>query len=310
MTPASMHTFIPSGSTELPVGIPAASLPQAMDLSLVLVSQGIEATIDQEAPGNTWRLLVPAVELPRATEAIARYHEENHRDRWRQELPWTGLVFDWRCLVPLLLLVLFYLVEATGHGALRSVGMMNGLAVKGGEWWRLITAVTLHADLAHLAANLTTGLVLVGLAMGVFGPGLGFLISLLAGVAGNAAGLAFYPENYRGLGASGLVMGSLGLLSAQSVALWRQGLTHRQLAVRAGLSGCLLLVLLGFSPEQHTDVLAHVAGFVAGAMLGIAVGWLPARWRRGPWLNRATQILAAALVAIAWLLALRLGHPL
>ncbi len=305
-----MHTFIPSGSAGIPAGIPAASLPQAMDLSLVLVSQGIEATIDHDVPGNSWRLLVPETELSRAAEAIARYQEENRRDRWRQALPWTGLVFDWRCLIPLLLLVLFYLVEATGHGALRSVGMMNGAAVKSGEWWRLITAVTLHADLAHLAANLTSGLVLLGLAMGVFGPGLALVISLLAGVAGNAVGLTLYPEAYRGLGASGLVMGSLGLLSAQSVALWRQGLTPRQLAVRAGLSGCLLLVLLGFSPDQNTDVLAHVAGFAAGAVLGVAAGWLPAAWRRGAWLGRVAHLSAAAVVAVAWLLALRQGHPI
>ncbi len=280
-----------------------------MDLSLVLVSQGIDAMIEHESSADVWRLVVAEADLGRAVEAIDRYQRENRRERWRRELPWTGLVFDWRCLAPLLIFILLYVVEATGHGALRSVGAMNGVAVKAGEWWRLVTAVSLHADLGHLAMNLTTGLLLLGLAMGVFGPGLGLLISLLAGAAGNAAGLAFYPANYHGLGASGLIMGALGLLSAQSVALLRHGLTHRQLALRGGLSGCLLLVLLGFSPEQNTDVLAHVAGFVAGGVLGVAAGWLPSKRDQHPWIDVAAQVTVGGLIGLTWTLALLRGHP-
>jgi rhomboid protease GluP len=290
--------------------IPVGSQHQAMDWSLVLVSQGIESVIDQDAVGGQWRLLVPDSELPRAVDAIERYRQENRRDTWRRELPWTGLVFDWRGVVVLLVFVLIYLVEVTGHGDLRALGMMNGVAVKGGEWWRLVTAVTLHGDLAHLAANVSTGLLLFGLATGVYGPGLGLLISLLAGVAGNLVGLAFYPESYRGLGASGMVMGSLGLLSAQSVILLRHGLTHRQLAVRGVLSGCLLLVLLGFSPERNTDVLAHVAGFLAGAILGAVAGVVRGTWQRRGWVNRLALFLTAALIVVPWALALRWGRPL
>jgi len=290
--------------------IPAGSQHQAMDWSLVLVSQGIDTVIDHDTEEGTWRLLVQDGELPRAVDALQRYREENRRDVWRQELPWAGLVFDWRCVAVLFLLAAIYLIEVTGHGDLRALGVMNGKAVKAGEWWRVFTAITLHGDLAHLAANLSTGFLLLGLGMGVFGPGMGLLIPLLAGVIGNLVGLTIYPESYRGLGASGMIMGSLGLLSAQSLALLRHGLTHRQLAVRGVLSGCLLLVLFGFSPEKNADVLAHVAGFIGGMVLGGAVAWLPTAWLRNPWVGRLGQGLAVALVAVAWYLALRKGHPL
>ena len=70
------------------------------------------------------------------------------------------------------------------------------------------------------------------------------------------------------------------------------------------------MVLLGFSPEQHTDVLGHVAGFLAGAVMGVGAAWLPAAWLRNPWLGRLGQALAAGLVLAAWGLALGRGRPL
>jgi membrane associated rhomboid family serine protease len=290
--------------------IPAASHHQAMDWSLVLVSQGIESVIDHDAEGGRWRIIVLDHDWARAIDAIRQYHEENAGQPWRQDLPWTGLIFDWRCVPWLLLPVFLYAAETVGSVALRRVGMMNGLAVKGGEWWRLLTAVTLHADLAHLAANLVTGFLLLGLAMGAFGPGIGLLASLAAGVVGNLAGLAVYPDGYRGLGASGMIMGCLGVLSAQSVALLRHGLTHRQLAARGMLAGCLLLVLLGFSPEGNTDIVAHVAGFFAGGVFGVAAGFLHPRWRQHIWVGRLGQLFSAVLLCLAWWLALRFGRPL
>ena len=290
--------------------IPAASHHQAMDWSLVLVSQGIESVIDHNAEGGTWGIIVRDHDWARAVDAIRQYHDENSGQTWRSDLPWTGLIFDWRCVPWLLIPVVLYAFETVGSVALRSVGMMNGLAVKGGEWWRLLTAVTLHADLGHLAANLVTGFLLLGLTMGAFGPGLGLTTSLLAGVIGNLAGLAVYPDRYHGLGASGMIMGCLGVLSAQSVALLRHGLSHRQLAGRGVLAGCLLLVLLGFSPEENTDIVAHVAGFLAGGVLGAAAGFLHPRWRQQVWLNRFGQLFCAVALCLAWWLALRFGRPI
>jgi rhomboid protease GluP len=290
--------------------IPAASQHQAMEWSLVLVSQEIETTIASDSEGGGWRLVISAADLERAMEALRRYRAENQGAIWRRELPWTGLIFDWRCLAWLGLFVFLYFAEATRHGEFKAVGIMNGVSVRQGEWWRLLTAITLHADLAHLAANVGTGLVLLGLSMGVFGPGLGVLGSLFGGIVGNLAGFAVYPEIYRGLGASGMVMGSLGMLTAQSLALVRHGLTPRQLAIRAVLSGCLLLVLLGFSPERNTDVLAHVAGFAGGALAGAAMGFLPLNLRRNGWLNRSVQWLCFLVVAGTWWLALRHGKPI
>ncbi len=290
----------------MPATINARTERQAMDWSLVLVSQGIEAIIERDAESGTWRLVVDALEHQRALNSIRQYRVENRRKVvWQQQIPWTGLIFDWRCLLPIAVFVFLFVVEAMGRGDLSKAGLMSNKAVHAGEWWRLFTAVTLHGDLAHLAANATTGLLLIGLAMGVYGAGIGLLMAFLAGVGGNLAGLLFYPETHRGLGASGMIMGALGLLAAQWLALLKHGLTPRQLALRGVLSGGLLLVLLGFSPQQNVDVLAHVAGFLSGLLLGAVLALCPPGFRLSRWLDHLGLLLSCGLVGGAWWSALR-----
>jgi membrane associated rhomboid family serine protease len=285
--------------------IPARTERQAMDWSLVLVSQGIEATVERDSETGRWQLVIDAPDYPRAMQAIRLYRTENRHQLWRHQLPWTGLVFDWRSVVPLAVIALLFAVDATGRADLQRAGVMDNNAVHAGQWWRLCTAVTLHGDLAHLTANLTTGLLLMGLAMGAMGPGLGLLASFLAGVGGNLVGLLFYADTHRGLGASGMVMGALGLLAAQWLALLRHGLTPRQLVVRGVLSGCLLLVLLGFSPDRRVDVLAHVAGFGTGLALGAILALCPREVLHNERADRTALAAIAGLVGACWWLALR-----
>jgi rhomboid protease GluP len=188
---------------------------------------------------------------------------------------------------------------------LTGTGMMHNQAVQEGQWWRLFTAVTLHGDVAHLMANATTGLLLLGLAMGAYGPGIGLLGAFLAGVGGNVVGLVVYSAAHRGLGASGMVMGALGLLAAQSITLLRHGLTPGQLAARGVLSGCLLLVLLGFSPERNVDVLAHVAGFVGGLGFGAGLAFCPPRLPQHLGVQRICLATCFGLMGVTWSFALR-----
>ena len=53
--------------------------------------------------------------------------------------------------------------------------------------------MTLHADVAHLAANISIGILFLGLAMGCFGAANAMLLSLLGGVLGNVATYALHP---------------------------------------------------------------------------------------------------------------------
>jgi membrane associated rhomboid family serine protease len=282
------------------VMIPARSERQAMEWSLVLLSQGIEAIIEPPEGEHGWQLAVAEPDLLRARESLRQYQAENRRGPWVRELPWTNLWFDARSVLWMFLLcVLFALSETRG---LREAGLMSSQAVQAGQWWRLFTAVMLHADLGHLATNVTTGLLLLGLAMGSFGSGLAVLASYLAGVAGNVAGLLLYGPVHRGLGASGMVLGALGLLTAQSLAYWRAGATPKLLVLRGVASGALLLILLGMNPDA--DVIAHVAGFLAGLLFGGILVWLPVPPRRQLLANRLAELVCGGLMALTWALAL------
>ena len=281
--------------------IEARSQAQALDWSLVLISQGIESVPVRREGDGAWTLEIAGTDWERATESIAAYEREN-ATVWRREVKWTGLLFDARAILPFAALILFHLLVERSSVDFKASGILNRDATLHGEWWRLGTAMTLHADLAHLAANVTTGLVFLGLAMGCFGPGVALLLAFLGGALGNVATLAVHESPFHGLGASGFVMASLGLLTAHSLAFAR----HEKPTVWIGrgvIAGCLLVVLLGFS--VRSDVVAHIGGFVAGVVLGIgALQFRGLLARRG--INAVALIILIALMTTTWWRAL---HP-
>jgi membrane associated rhomboid family serine protease len=281
--------------------IPARSRRQAMDWGLVLASQGMEAVIDNSAQG--WALLVAAPDYERAQATLKQYQWENRGWPWRQPLPETGLLFHWGSSGWVAAIVAFYYWSAVRFPGIKSAGILDSQKVRQGQWWRLCTAITLHENLPHLMANATTGFILMGLAMARYGAGVGLLAAFLAGAFGNVASLLLYSQPHLSLGASGMVMGALGLVTVQSFVLWRKYRPGGRFFFRALAAGLMILALLGFSPES--DMVAHVGGFIAGAIFGCALGLAPpARWQRGP-VNVGAFLALAALLLATWRLALR-----
>ena len=83
----------------------------------------------------------------------------------------------------------------------------------------------------------------------------------------------------------------------------RAGAQARQVLVRGFGGGVLLLILFGTNPD--TDVLAHVAGFVSGCLLGGLLQLLPAKALHSAWANRLAALACGGLVVLTWVLALR-----
>lgn len=287
------------------IAIPAHSERQALDWSLVLASQSIEVGLVQAEGSDRWLLMVAPADYAKAREAIQLFRLENRRWAWRQRVPGSELIFHWGALVWVLILAWIHALSAR----LADVGAFSTAAFRAGEWWRVFTAVWLHADIAHLAANGIMGALLLGLAMARYGAGLALFLSFLSGAAGNLLGAwvrlenwlpgAFRPgQDYYGVGASGMVMGAVGLLAAQSFSWWRMS-RHATRAILLGfMGGTFLFLTLGSNPSS--DLLAHAGGFVAGTLLGIiaTLGKLE-RW------NRVAGGLCAVLAATTWLMTLR-----
>jgi rhomboid protease GluP len=282
--------------------ISARSRRQAMDWSLVLMSQGIESTIVPPADEGGWALLVSSENHSQALDAIAAYRAENRGWNWSRQRVAPGILFDWTSVIWICFL-LFCHWFSTEQSHFKEAGIFDGVAVAAGEWWRVVTAIMLHADSKHLASNCAIGVVLLGLTMGFYGAGIGLSAAFIAGIGGNLIALGVYGESHRGLGASGMVLGSLGLLGAQWFVLSRKDLRARKI-IFGGIAGAVcLFVLFGVSPG--TDVVAHAGGFFSGIVLGVALAFLPESVRRNAKLNLFCGLCLGAFIVLCWFLALR-----
>jgi membrane associated rhomboid family serine protease len=187
-------------------------------------------------------------------------------------------------------------------------GQVDSVAiVDHAQWWRAATALTLHADVAHLASNLIAGLGFAFFVCRFFGAGPGWLLILLSGIAGNLLNaVVYHPEAHYSIGASTGVFGALGLLTG--VGLWGALLDPgRRLTLPRWLmpvfGGLTLLGMFGVG-DGNVDVAAHISGFICGVFLGTMGACVQ------PWfviLQRWSLLCGAvciALIVLAWQMAL------
>ena len=180
------------------------------------------------------------------------------------------------------------------------LGMSQAGLVQSGEWWRVLTALTLHGDAVHLAGNLVFGLIFVFLAGGTLGWGAGWASILLAGGLGNFLAALLRTPGHSSVGASTAVFAAIGILAA--FAWKRRGPRINRWAPLGG--GLALLAFLGTSGER-TDILAHITGLGAGSLLGLGLAALEeARTCLAGWRKRVLGLAATLLLIFAWMLAL------
>jgi rhomboid protease GluP len=282
--------------------IPVRSGQQAREWSLALVSQGIESVLVQDDVTETWALEVEAQNLGPALQVLKQYHIENRGWGLQRELPVVGLSFHWGCAGWGLMMTLVHFAATLPQSRLTAAGVLSQKVRLDGEWWRLITAMTLHNDIGHLASNLASGTLLLGLCMARHGPGLALGCSLVAGAAANLAALRVYGSTYQSLGASGMVLAVLGILtSGGAIEAFRRRPGWKPLFATLG-AGLMLFLLTGSNPAS--DLVVHLGGFLAGLVMGALLECLPSRFR----MHRAVQVTTLALTTgtflVAWLVAL------
>jgi membrane associated rhomboid family serine protease len=174
-------------------------------------------------------------------------------------------------------------------------GSADAARLMAGEWWRAITALTLHADVPHLIGNALATVILVTAVCWNLGPGVGLWLVLLAGAGGNALTAIAHRTDHVSVGASTATFGAIGILAALRIA-GRTGSGRRKwwVVLAAGLA---LLALLGTGP--HADILAHLFGFLVGGGLGL-IAALGLR-RPVPALVQWLLVVAfAAVLVLAW----------
>ena len=194
--------------------------------------------------------------------------------------PWLPASVDF--FIPLLwaatVLVIFNFTARSlawiEHGALRADAVFSG-----GEWWRAVTALFLHADAAHVTSNAASGLLVFSAVLSTLGRARGWLLLLISAAVGNlAVAAASYPRPYSSIGASTAIFAGVGLLSGRSVRIaWRSIHPHRWRAMFAPFAAGVIVLALYGAGGQRVDVGAHLTGFLAGFVLGFLAGVRRAR---------------------------------
>lgn len=178
------------------------------------------------------------------------------------------------------------------------VGTASASRILAGEWWRTVTAITLHGDVLHLAGNVLAALLFVSAVGRWLGSGVGGASILASAAIGNAVTAWAYGARHDSVGASTATFAALGVLAGlQMVRRWRHVARRRRLAWVPLGAGLGLVVLLGMS--ERADVVAHLASLLAGVAVGLIVGLSGLRAPR-PFVQVAWSAATCAAIVVAW----------
>lgn len=282
---------------------------EVWEWSLVLSSQGIEHIV--ESSGRDWFIFVKERDRYLAQREINLYIQENEQEVATGEKIQLG---SWEPTVWLVLLLgVFYRltgmqISGLGYDAIpwKKLGYVDVWAVTQGEWWRLISGLTLHANIAHLMGNVCIGGFFIAILCRKYGSGYGWMLVLLSGIWGNYLNFLIRDYTYNSLGFSTAVFGAVGILVG--VRTLENGLYLEKKQILPLVAGLGILSLLGTGGE-NTDLGAHIFGIFTGVVLGTCLGWCTNRnilpTLKG---NRLLGLLALAIVVGAWYLALQYGE--
>lgn len=275
----------------------------AREWELVLLAQGLSPRVRATAAGVV--LSVPEAEADRAREALFAYDNENALKLVeRSEPPGSWSVLAGSVVSGIFILAMFW---ATTVGLPTVPWFERGRAdadrIVHGELWRAVTALTLHADVAHAVSNAAAAAIFFAMVSSLMGLGLGCALVLVAGAGGNLANAFLQGSPHVSIGASTAVFGAVGLVSGLTMAERRREPSRRR---RAWLPIAAALALLGMlgSGGARVDIWAHLFGLLFGAMLGIAFGYVHPR---PPGFRTQWVFGSAAIGALiySWTLALR-----
>ena len=273
------------------------------DRALVLAAVHIPYQLVDD--GLSCALVVPAEFSSKAVEALRLYEDENppvqpkikKRIVYQDALPGViGYV--------LIICAVAWLAGYSFFGSnWFTAGRVDGNLIRAGEWWRTITALTLHSGVRHLLGNLVFGVFFGIFAGRLLGSGVAWLAVVVSAALGNAANTLLLESTHRSIGASTAVFATLGLLAGY---VWRgQFMAQDRWSTRFGpvIGGLALLMFTG-TGDENTDIGAHLLGFVCGfgtGMLLTMIGKLPAP----PRVQIVAGAAAAGLIAVAWIVALQ-----
>ena len=244
--------------------------------SLLLSSQAIPHGIlrvrEQE---STWILTIQQKYLSQSLQQIQLWESEEaqHYQDLKKALDPVPLpqMSLWPFLVLFIPLIAWVWIGSQFDPSIyRDLGRHDSEKILLGQWARLWTPLTLHADLHHLMSNMLSGFLFLSFLARRVRWGVISVFVLLAGGLGNYFLALFYQKDHFSVGYSTAVFAILGLLvlaEFRTNRLKKMSLNQKMWTPLFG--GLFLLVMTGTGEE--TDIFAHLFGFLAGIILGLFI---------------------------------------
>src|SRR5579862_777250 len=187
-----------------------------------------------------------------------------------------------------------YLITASQGGGINSPGgslfakwALYGPLVGHGDWWRLITAAFLHANILHIATNMYVLWIIGSHVEEYLGRTRFVALYFVAGLAGSAGALVATPLAVT-VGASGAIFGILG---AWLIIEWQ---TTGRLAGNA-LTWIVINLALSIA-IPGISIGGHMGGLIGGILVTLAF----ANWGRGhAAFGKVGALGIVAIVAVA-----------
>jgi membrane associated rhomboid family serine protease len=289
---ADEETSAPSADEAVPYGRVVARASHAdglEDAALLLSALAVVHEIVPDEHGG-FVLLVEDSQVERARAELAA---QDHAAATSKEPRLRGGARAGIALGIALLLghLALYFAPAARRAAIYAAGELDSVRVRAGEIERIVTALFLHADFSHVVGNALATAIFVSAVGDFIGPGLALLLCVAAGAAGNLFAVVVDPRHLA-IGFSTATFGALGLVAVLGfVARYHDRIARKRAWLTLG-AGVSLLAILGAG--ERSDLLAHLAGLGAGAILGAGIS-PTLRRGRGALLDRGSvQVIAAA----------------
>ena len=188
--------------------------------------------------------------------------------------------------------------------AMLRLGAKFGPFIYAGQWWRLVTAIFLHAGLLHIGLNLWVLFDISPEVEGLFGMSKFIVFFLATGVFGYIVSLWWMPMGLS-IGASGAIMGLIGVLIGATFHHGHMGKAYRSMLWR------WVIYIAIFGLFFNIDNAAHFGGLGAGILLGYLVPQGVPETRPAENLWNALAVISVIVIAGSFaLMALQINNPM
>lgn len=269
--------------------------------SLILSAAGISHRI-QPISAHQVEIFVSVSDLQKAADELQHYEEENRN--WPPMPSYDNYAPAFRAMAPIVAAVLIYIYGLSGEWSKESIWFAQGAGdsaaiLSAHQYYRLVTALTLHADEVHLLGNCFLGSFMLHFLLLATGNGIGLFTVLLSSTLANYINVLVHGPGHHFVGFSTAVFVVIGMLCTIRFAdNAKQSMFPLLMPVMTGFA---LLALLGSSGER-TDLGAHLFGLLSGLMTGNIVKFKHfTKWRGSITIQIALVLLSLSIVWASWL---------